>query len=130
MITTEVPGNYVRVLSPLPGKKSGTTTHTQLEVLAYFPRPLPRTDGSKLREEVRAITPEGLPAHWIAWDKPETPPFPTCGSSTVGEATKYHTPSSAPTNKTPFRCQVGSTHSRITMPEVLRGRWKMMLGVA
>ena len=85
------PGNYVSKGAVAVTGKSATTIHTQLEVLAYFSRTLAADGWKQTQEDVRAATPEGLPAHWVAWDKPKLRLFYFVEVWTVGEATKYYT---------------------------------------
>jgi hypothetical protein len=85
------PGNYVSKGAVAATGKSATTIHTQLEVLAYFSKTLAADGWKQTQEEVRAITPEGLPAHWIAWDKQKLHLSYLVEVWTVGEATKYYT---------------------------------------
>ena len=85
------PGNYVSKGAVARTGKLATTTHTQLEVLAYFSKILAADGWKQTQEEVRAFTPEGLPAHWIAWDKPKLHLSYLVEVWTVGEATKYLT---------------------------------------
>ena len=85
------PGNYVSKGAVARTGKSATTTHTQLEVLAYFSRTLAADGWKQTQEDVRAATPEGLPAHWVAWDKPKLHLSYFVEVWTVGEATKYYT---------------------------------------
>lgn len=85
------PGNYVSKGAVAATGKSGTTIHTQLEVLAYFSKILSADGWKQTQEEVRAFTPEGLPAHWIAWDKQKLHLSYLVEFWTVGEATKYYT---------------------------------------
>ena len=85
------PGNYVSKGAVARTGKSATTTHTQLEVLAYFSRTLAADGWKQTQEDVRAATPEGLPAHWVAWDKPKLHLSYFVEVWTVDEATKYYT---------------------------------------
>ena len=85
------PGNYVSKGAVARTGKSATTTHTQLEVLAYFSRTLASDGWKQTQENVRAATPEGLPAHWVAWDKAKLHLSYFVEVWTVGEATKYYT---------------------------------------
>jgi len=85
------PGNYVSKGAVARTGKSATTTHTQLEVLAYFSRTLAADGRKQTQEDVRAATPEGLPAHWVAWDTPKLHLSYFVEVWTVGEATKYYT---------------------------------------
>ena len=85
------PGNYVSKGAVDVTGKSATTTHTQLEVLAYFSRTLASDGWKQTQEDVRAATPEGLPAHWVAWDKAKIHLSYFVEVWTVGEATKYYT---------------------------------------
>ena len=85
------PGNYVSKGAVAVTGKSATTTHTQLEVLAYFSRTLASDGWKQTQEDVRAATPEGLPAHWVAWDKAKIHLSYFVEVWTVGEATKYYT---------------------------------------
>ena len=85
------PGNYVSKGAVAVTGKSATTTHTQLEVLAYFSRTLAADGWKQTQEDVRAATPEGLPAHWVAWDKPKLHLSYFVEVWTVGEATKFYT---------------------------------------
>lgn len=85
------PGNYVSKGAVARTGKSAVTTHTQLEVLAYFSRTLAADGWKQTQEDVRAATPEGLPAHWVAWDKPKLHLSYFVEVWTVGEATKYYT---------------------------------------
>ena len=85
------PGNYVSKGAVAVTGKSAITTHTQLEVLAYFSRTLAADGWKQTQEDVRAATPEGLPAHWVAWDKPKLHLSYFVEVWTVGEATKYYT---------------------------------------
>ena len=84
-------GNYVSKGAVARTGKSATTTHTQLEVLAYFSGTLAADGWKQTQEDVRAATPEGLPAHWVAWDKPKLHLSYFVEVWTVGEATKYYT---------------------------------------
>ena len=85
------PGNYVSKGAVAVTGKSATTTHTQLEVLAYFSRTLAADGWKQTQENVRAATPEGLPAHWVACDKAKLHLSYFVEVWTVGEATKYYT---------------------------------------
>ena len=85
------PGNYVSKGAVAVTGKSATTIHTQLEVLAYFSRTLASDGWKQTQEDIPAATPEGLPAHWVAWDKAKLHLSYFVEVWTVGEATKYYT---------------------------------------
>jgi hypothetical protein len=90
------PGNYVsKGAVAVTGKTATTTTHTRLEVLAYFSKTLAADGWTKIREDDRITTPEGLPAQGIAWVKPSLHLSYVVNVWTVGEATQYFTQLSA-----------------------------------
>jgi hypothetical protein len=85
------PGNYVSKGAVAATGKSGTTIHTQLEVLAYFSKTLAADGWRQSYEIVRDTTPEGFPAHLIQWDKSHLHLAYDVKVWTDGEATKYFT---------------------------------------
>ncbi|MDY7544459.1 MULTISPECIES: hypothetical protein [unclassified Cryobacterium] len=70
---------------------SGTTTHTQREVLAFYSQALDADGWIQTSDSPYAETASGLPAHVMQWDK--TKPYLTyvVAVTTEGETTKYET---------------------------------------
>ncbi|MEC5148875.1 hypothetical protein [Cryobacterium sp. GrIS_2_6] len=70
---------------------SGTTTHTQREVIAFYSHALAANGWTQPRDDPRAETASGLPSHFMQWDK--TKPYLTYVIEvwTEGETTKYYT---------------------------------------
>jgi hypothetical protein len=89
------PGNYVSKGAVAATGKTATTIHTQLEVLAYFSKTLAADGWTKTGEDDRATTPEGSPAHAIAWLKQSFHLSYSVEAWTQGETTQFNTRLSA-----------------------------------
>jgi hypothetical protein len=70
---------------------SGTTTHRQREVIAFYSHALAANGWKQTMDNPRAETASGLPSHFLQWDKAE--PYLTYVIEvwTEGETTKYYT---------------------------------------
>ncbi|TFB92261.1 MULTISPECIES: hypothetical protein [unclassified Cryobacterium] len=70
---------------------SGTTTHTQREVIAFYSHALAANGWTQPRDDHRSETASGLPSYFMQWDK--TKPYLTYVVVvwTEGETTKYET---------------------------------------
>ncbi|MEB0001658.1 hypothetical protein QN355_09015 [Cryobacterium sp. 10S3] len=70
---------------------SGTTTHTQSEVIAFYSHALAANGWTQPRDDHRSETASGLPSYFMQWDKVK--PFLTYVIAvwTEGETTKYAT---------------------------------------
>jgi len=89
------PGNYIGKGAVAVIGKSATTIHTQLEVLAYFSQTLAADGWTKIGENDRGTTAEGIPSKDIAWVKNRLHLSYLVVVWTVGEATHYDTQLSA-----------------------------------
>jgi len=89
------PGNYVSKGAVAATGKSATTTHTQLEVLAFFYKTLSADGWTQLRRSDNEITPEGIPARAATWLKKSLHLSYLVQVWTVGETTRYDTDLSA-----------------------------------
>ena len=89
------PGNYVSKGAVAVAGKSATTIHTQLEVLAYFSQTLAADGWTKIGENDRGTTAEGIPSKDIAWVKNSLHLSYLVVVWTVGETTHYDTQLSA-----------------------------------
>ena len=85
------PGNYVSKGAVAVAGKSATTIHTQLEVLAYFSQTLAADGWTKIGENDRGTTAEGIPSKDIAWVKNSLHLSYLVVVWTVGETTHYET---------------------------------------
>ncbi|MDY7528364.1 MULTISPECIES: hypothetical protein [unclassified Cryobacterium] len=70
---------------------SGTTTHQQREVIAFYSQALAANGWTQPRDDHRSETASGLPSYFMQWDK--TKPYLTYVVVvwTEGETTKYET---------------------------------------
>ena len=89
------PGNYVSKGAVAVTGKSATTVHTPQEVLAYFSQTLAADGWTKIGEDDRGTTPEGIPSKGIAWVKDSLHLSYLVTVWTVGETTQYLTQLSA-----------------------------------
>ena len=89
------PGNYVSKGAVAVTGKSATTIHTQLEVLAYFSQTLAADGWTKIGENDRGTTAEGIPSKDIAWVKNSLHLSYLVRTWTVGETTQHFTRLSA-----------------------------------
>lgn len=64
-----IPGNWIGKGGVAITGKTGTTTHTQIEVLAYFSEQPAGNGWTQTHENAKDTTPAGLPAHFIAWER-------------------------------------------------------------
>ncbi|MEB0005052.1 MULTISPECIES: hypothetical protein [unclassified Cryobacterium] len=70
---------------------SGTTTHTQREVIAFYSRALAANGWTQTTDTPGAHTEAGLPSHWISWDRTKLHLGYLVEAWTEGATTKYYT---------------------------------------
>jgi len=70
---------------------SGTTTHQQREVLAFYSHALAANGWTQTRDSPYAETASGLPAHVMQWDKTKLHLTYVVAVTPEGETTKYET---------------------------------------
>ncbi|MDY7530055.1 MULTISPECIES: hypothetical protein [unclassified Cryobacterium] len=70
---------------------SGTTTHTQREVLAFYSHALAANGWTQTTDDPRAETASGMPSHFMQWDKKKPYLTYVIAVTTEGETTKYET---------------------------------------
>ena len=85
------PWNYIGKGAAAATGKLAATTHTGLEVLAYFSKFLAADRWVKTGEDDQGMTAEGIPSKSIAWGKDSLHLTYTVEVWTVGETTQYRT---------------------------------------
>lgn len=85
------PGNYVSKGAAAEIDGSGTTVHTQLEVLNYFSKVLAADGWIEESKSDNETTPDGIPAKDIVWVKGKLNLYYQITVWTVGETTHYET---------------------------------------
>lgn len=85
------PGNYVSKGAAAEINGSGTTVHTQLEVLNYFSKALAAGGWVEENKSDNETTPDGIPAKDIVWVKDDLNLYYQITVWTVGETTHYET---------------------------------------
>ena len=84
-------GNYVSKGAAAEINGSGTTVHTQLEVLNYFSKVLAAGGWVEESKSDNETTPDGIPAKDIVWVKDKLNVYYQITVWTVGETTHYET---------------------------------------